>query len=828
MAGDRAATGGIIVKSGESAATAVSIVVTNYNYAQYVGAAIDSALAQTHPRCEVIVVDDGSTDDSRAVLAGYRDRPDVKLIFQDNGGQGAAFNAGFAAATGEFILFLDADDLLLPEAVAIALAHWRPGLSRCQFPLELIDPDGRALGLHSFSHRMDDGDLHWKAVVSGHIRFIPTSGNLFARAALAPLFPIPAAEWRLCADSHIVYRSLAAGPVLNLRQPLGRYRLHDRNNWYRESRDREQLRQVWRQIFQLWESLIEDLRPYAAEDEPPSLRQARIDHAALHLYRRLVAGHHAVPGLVPARQIGALLRRARLRALRTALPWRHRLLYLGCFLLANRRGWRFPAAARWHAHAGLRPSWLARLVERLKGADFYDWQSAAAPPAPVPDFILDAHLDFGRGRDGNRYLWHGWETGDPLQAATCGRQASLIGKLLPGGGDLTVEMVLTPVTRPGIEWQRLTIDANGARVYEGRMYDRTRIEFAVPRAVARRRDDLVLSMTMPDSFVARFLDDGPGDFRPQGFALHALRISTAVSAAAEAAGMYAPAGRRIAAPELHAGGALPRGWHAPAADGIARMSRAEAALCLTILDGGAIDHVLDLEFAVDDGIGPPRSTVEIAAAGELLGIVDVKRQASIRVLVPTSAVTESGMATLSFVPSGLWQEGEDWPESWPRAIGPGLRALRLEPAPRLAQHPVFRSGLTLGFDSGGSGLPFKYVGWHKEDGQGSLTADTTAELRGLWLDRDRDLFLTAVVYPAVAAPNLPPQQLTVVCNGITVAIYAIAEAAEITAIVPPGVVAEDGLLKIEFRVARLVRPIDLDHGEDRRLVGVGLRLLNLE
>jgi len=65
----------------------VSIIVSNYNYERYVAAAIDSALAQTIPDCEVIVVDDGSTDGSRAVLNRYREDPRVTLILQENGGQ---------------------------------------------------------------------------------------------------------------------------------------------------------------------------------------------------------------------------------------------------------------------------------------------------------------------------------------------------------------------------------------------------------------------------------------------------------------------------------------------------------------------------------------------------------------------------------------------------------------------------------------------------------------------------------------------------------------------------------------------------------------------
>ncbi len=80
----------------------VEIVVTSHNYARYLPAAIDSALAQDHPRVRVLVVDDGSTDDSPAVIAGYGER--VHAILKANGGQASAFNAALAACQGDIVL----------------------------------------------------------------------------------------------------------------------------------------------------------------------------------------------------------------------------------------------------------------------------------------------------------------------------------------------------------------------------------------------------------------------------------------------------------------------------------------------------------------------------------------------------------------------------------------------------------------------------------------------------------------------------------------------------------------------------------------------------
>src|SRR5215469_16521569 len=93
-----------------------SIVVTNYNYGRFVARCIDSALAQSYPDTEVVVVDDASRDHSREIIRSYGKRV-VPILLERNGGQGAAFNAGFRACRGDVVLFLDADDWLYPHAV---------------------------------------------------------------------------------------------------------------------------------------------------------------------------------------------------------------------------------------------------------------------------------------------------------------------------------------------------------------------------------------------------------------------------------------------------------------------------------------------------------------------------------------------------------------------------------------------------------------------------------------------------------------------------------------------------------------------------------------
>lgn len=93
----------------------VSIIIPSYNSADYLAAAIESALAQTYPAVEVIVVNDGSRDNTAAVVQPYLNR--LIYIEQENRGLSGARNAGFRASRGELVSFLDADDLLLPEKV---------------------------------------------------------------------------------------------------------------------------------------------------------------------------------------------------------------------------------------------------------------------------------------------------------------------------------------------------------------------------------------------------------------------------------------------------------------------------------------------------------------------------------------------------------------------------------------------------------------------------------------------------------------------------------------------------------------------------------------
>src|SRR5262249_33255039 len=96
----------------------VSVVIPCYNQARFLGQAIESVKAQTHPFVEIVVVDDGSTDDTVAVASRYRS---VRCVTQHNQGQGAARNKGLTYVSGGYVVFLDSDDRLLPPALETGL-----------------------------------------------------------------------------------------------------------------------------------------------------------------------------------------------------------------------------------------------------------------------------------------------------------------------------------------------------------------------------------------------------------------------------------------------------------------------------------------------------------------------------------------------------------------------------------------------------------------------------------------------------------------------------------------------------------------------------------
>ncbi|MEL6319053.1 MAG: glycosyltransferase [Cyanobacteria bacterium J06626_14] len=209
----------------------VSIVVNNYNYAQFLGEAIASACNQTYPNVDVVVVDDGSSDHSCDIINTFKHQ--VTPVFKANGGQASAFNAGFAASKGDIVLFLDADDYLLPNAVERVVSAWEPDTVKAHFLLKGIDAAGEALGYTypARGHYLGRGDVVPKLLERGVYGVAPTSGNALARKALTQIFPIDEARYRISADGYLATAIAFHGKIMALEETLGAYRVHGSNNW---------------------------------------------------------------------------------------------------------------------------------------------------------------------------------------------------------------------------------------------------------------------------------------------------------------------------------------------------------------------------------------------------------------------------------------------------------------------------------------------------------------------------------------------------------------------------------------------------------------------
>jgi glycosyltransferase involved in cell wall biosynthesis len=238
-----------------------SIIVNNYNYGRFLDEAIDSALNQTYPHTEVIVVDDGSTDNSREIIASYGGQ--IVPLLKENGGQASGLNAGFGASRGEVIVFLDSDDILLSTAVERAVQLFSESdVIKVHWPLWEIDEHGKPTGNLQPTFALAEGDLREFVVQNGPTGYgwPPTSGNAWSRKFIKDISPIPENEYKISADIYLSVLAPVFGQMKKISEPQGCYRVHGQNNYWGnpfDSRLDGDLRR-WEHSFGLLAGMLEE------------------------------------------------------------------------------------------------------------------------------------------------------------------------------------------------------------------------------------------------------------------------------------------------------------------------------------------------------------------------------------------------------------------------------------------------------------------------------------------------------------------------------------------------------------------------------------------
>ena len=212
----------------------VSVLMPNYNYGEFIGEAIESVLRQTYSNFELIVCDDGSTDNSRAVVERYQARDArIKLLRQDNGGQGAAIYSAYAASKGEIIFLLDADDIYLPEKLAVVVAAHlaSPNAGLVIHKMQVIDGNRRKLRLIPSVSAMPSGWLGPRMMLTAPRMLLgspPSSGMSMHGAVAKVVLPLLAGK-RIYSDTMIQSVAPLVTPILAVDQVLCEYRVHGNN-----------------------------------------------------------------------------------------------------------------------------------------------------------------------------------------------------------------------------------------------------------------------------------------------------------------------------------------------------------------------------------------------------------------------------------------------------------------------------------------------------------------------------------------------------------------------------------------------------------------------
>ena len=256
----------------------VSVLMSNHNYGRYIGEAIESVLSQTYPKLELIVCDDGSTDDSCTIIQDYATRdPRLTFLRKENGGQASGYNATFRLSRGQIICFIDADDVYLSIKLERIVRAFRshPNCGFVGHKLIRVDEQRRLLGLSPLFVPMPTGWHGENALKnSGFVHYIAPGGGLGLRREIAEIiFPLP--ETGLLArygDGSPMRLAPFLTPLVAIEEGLAEWRCHGSNQGHIRKLTTDHLKRELDSYQQFWRHqrlFLEQYQPEAALELMP-------------------------------------------------------------------------------------------------------------------------------------------------------------------------------------------------------------------------------------------------------------------------------------------------------------------------------------------------------------------------------------------------------------------------------------------------------------------------------------------------------------------------------------------------------------------------------
>ncbi len=282
----------------------VSILISSYNYGEYLGDAIESALQQTYDKLEIIICDDGSTDGSPGIIERYRTLDQrIRVIYQGNGGQALALNAAFDMSTGDIICLLDADDVFMADKVRRVVEAFcvAPDAGLAVNRMSIVDKYRKSLGEIPLLSQLAEGwqgpslNICGPRVLPG---MPPCSGLSLRRGIAESLFPLPSGLTAY-ADTLIQVLAPRITPIVAIQTASSEYRVHGGNvaavNAFTEDRLRNV--EVWER--EIWRAWRRHVLSSASADTALSETNATIMGYAYARFRsdpRSKAVYQAIPG----------------------------------------------------------------------------------------------------------------------------------------------------------------------------------------------------------------------------------------------------------------------------------------------------------------------------------------------------------------------------------------------------------------------------------------------------------------------------------------------------------------------------------------------------